>query len=113
MSQDLSEYDEFTLWLALNQILGQGHTLFCQLLAKLCSQIYLFSPGSSQLGVIEIGEFLIPESNHSRLSIGFRLLFNQIAKLLEKSTDILVEVLITILTISPFGSLAQLGRNPV
>ena len=113
MPQNLSENDEFALWLALNQILGQGHTLFCQILAKFCSQIYLFSPSSSQLGIIEIGEFLIPETNHLRLNIGCRLFINQCARLVVKATDILVEVLITIQSISPFGSLAQSGRNPV
>ena len=113
MPQSLSESDEFALWLAPNQILGLGHTLFCQLLAKLCPQIYLFSGSSSQLGEIEIGKFLIPESNRSRLSNGCHLLIMQSAKLVEKSSNILVEVIITIQPISPFGSLAQSGRNAV
>jgi hypothetical protein len=113
MSQRLSEINEFALWLAPNQILGQGHTLFCQLQAKLCPQNYLFSSSSSQLGVIEIGKYLIPESNRSRLSNGCHLLIKQSAKLVVKSTNLLVEVLISVQPISPFGSLAQSGRNAV
>jgi hypothetical protein len=113
MPQSLSENDDLALWLALNQILGQCHTLFCQLLAKLCPQNYLFNPSSSQLEVIVFGEFLIPESIRSRLSNKYQLLIKQSVKLIDKSTDILVKVLITRQPVSPFGSLVQSGRNPV
>jgi hypothetical protein len=111
MPQNLSESDEFSLWLAPNQVLGLGLTLFCQLQAKLCPQIYLSSASSSPLGVFEIGKFLTPGSNRSHLSNGCHLLLKQSTKLVKKSTNILVEVLITIQRVSPFGSLAQSGRN--
>jgi hypothetical protein len=113
MQQSLSENGELALWLVPNQIFGLGNTFFCQLLAEFCPQIYLFSASSSQLGVVEIGEFSIPRSNRSRISNECHLLIQQSAKLVEKSADILIEVLLTIKTISPFGSLAQSGRNLV